>query len=176
MITIALFQLFNSLTVIKQDKILLIGDFNFPSINWNNNNNLVDNNLSINSAAYKFVSCLKENYFTLHFPTRARGSQTPHILDLVITNDDFVEDIINLSPLGKSDHSVLHCLCKLDINVVVNISKFNFNKGDYKSFSDFMTEKLYDSFFSDRISVNDSWILLKSISFIWSGIVYSSCC
>ena len=71
--------------------------------------------------------------------------------------------VYNLSPLGKSDHSVVHCLRKLDINVVVNISKFNFNKGDYKSFSDFMTEKLDVSFFSDRISVNDSWILLKSI-------------
>ena len=160
-----LLKLINSLTAIKQDKILLIGDFNFPSIDWSNNNNFVGNNLSINSAAYKFISCLKDNYLTqhVHFPTRARGSQTPHTLDLVITNDDFVEEVFNLSPLGKSDHSVLHCVCKLDVTVAVNTSKFDFNKGDYKKLSNFMLQNLDESFYSDYISINDSWIFLKSL-------------
>ena len=40
-------------------------------------------------------------------PTRARGMDTPRILDLVITNNDIIDSINYLAPLGKSDHSVL---------------------------------------------------------------------
>ena len=156
-----LLKLIDSLTLIKQDKILLIGDFNFPSINWSNK--IVGTSLSVNSIAYKFISCLKDNYLTqhVHFPTRARGSQTPHTLDLVITNDDFVEEIANLSPLGKSDHSVLHCVCNLHAIDTVHSTKSKLNKGDYKSFSDYMALNIGDSFYSDHISINDSWISLK---------------
>ena len=31
----------------------------------------------------------------------------PHVLDLVITNNEIVDDINYLAPLGKSDHTVL---------------------------------------------------------------------
>ena len=47
------------------------------------------------------------------FPTRARGSNEPSLLDLVISNDDFIDNIEYLSPLGKSDHSVLSISCKI---------------------------------------------------------------
>ena len=39
--------------------------------------------------------------------TRARGMDTPHILDLLITNNEIIESIDYLAQLGKSDHSVL---------------------------------------------------------------------
>ena len=35
------------------------------------------------------------------------GQNEPHILDLVLTNDEIIDDIEYLSPLGKSDHAVL---------------------------------------------------------------------
>jgi len=44
----------------------------------------------------------------LSFPTRARGTDAPHLLDLVITNDNFTQKIDALAPLGKSVH-VVHC-------------------------------------------------------------------
>jgi len=39
-----------------------------------------------------FVSSLRENLLRQHVltPTRQRGIDTPHILDLVITSEDFV--------------------------------------------------------------------------------------
>jgi len=40
-------------------------------------------------------------------PTRCRGSNEPSILDLVLKDDDFINEIDYLSPLGKSDHWVL---------------------------------------------------------------------
>ena len=56
-----------------------------------------------------FVNALRENLFYQHivYPTIQRGSDNPHILDLVISTDNFVCDIEYLSPLGMSDHSVL---------------------------------------------------------------------
>ena len=39
-------------------------------------------------------------------PTRQRGTDTPHMLDLVLTSENFVTEIEHLSPLGMSDHSV----------------------------------------------------------------------
>ena len=42
-----------------------------------------------------------------NFPTRARGTDTPHLLDLVITDDQLINNIDPLPPLGKSDHVVL---------------------------------------------------------------------
>ena len=56
---------------------------------------------------------LQDNLLTQHVtnPTRARGKDCPSVLDLVIANDDFVDDIIYLSPLGKSDHTVLEIHC-----------------------------------------------------------------
>ena len=158
-----MFKLINNVCTSTQGKLLLLGYFNLPNINWSNSS--VNSNLPINSASYKFVSCLRDNFLTQHvqFPTRARGSQTPHILDLIISNVDFVEDIFNLSPLGKSDHSVLHCLCNLTSeNSNVNVSKYNFSKGDYDGLCDYLNKCIDSNFYDDCSSVDDSWIIFKT--------------
>ena len=36
-----------------------------------------------------------------------RGTDTPHILNLIITNDENISDLEYQSPIGKSDHCVL---------------------------------------------------------------------
>ena len=43
----------------------------------------------------------------MSFATRARGTDTPHILDLVITDNQSINNIYALAPLGKSDHIML---------------------------------------------------------------------
>jgi hypothetical protein len=152
----------DSLTSLMNDNLLLIGDFNLPSIDWSKNR--VGSNLCANSTAYKFLSCLDNNYLTQHvlFPTRARGVQASHTLDLIISNNDFVENITNLSPLGKSDHSVLHCICNLKNKKSVNVSKFNFNKGDYAGLCEYVNDVFDIHKFDNCESVNESWLYLKS--------------
>jgi len=48
---------------------------------------------------------IRENSLYQHvvYPTHQRGSDTPHILDLEISSDNFVSDISHLSPIGYSD-------------------------------------------------------------------------
>ena len=77
---------------------MFIGDFNFPGINWNEWISKDNNRLEM-----KFISVLQDNFLiqNVMFLTRARGSDNPHTLDLVISNDDFFEEIQNLSSPGK---------------------------------------------------------------------------
>ena len=43
---------------------------------------------------------------------RVRGTDTPHVLDLVITDTyDIIDEIEIRSPLGESDHAI-HCVSK----------------------------------------------------------------
>jgi len=47
-------------------------------------------------------------------PTRARGMSIPHLLDFVISDEEFIENIDFQAPLGKSDHSVLLISCNVN--------------------------------------------------------------
>ena len=67
----------------------------------------------------------------MNFPTRARGTDTPHLLDLVITDDQLINNIDALAPLGKSDHVVLMMETNMFNSVSRAEQKFNYNKGDY---------------------------------------------
>ena len=60
-------------------------------------------------------------------PTRQRGSDMPHTLDLIITSDNFLTDIEYLSPLGMSDHSVLKFSLQMFVDRVSADDKFRWD-------------------------------------------------
>ncbi|CAC5377390.1 unnamed protein product [Mytilus coruscus] len=66
--------------------ILIMGD-NFPEINWDSWNSPGD---STESNEYKFLENLQENFLFQHAtkPTRWRGTNTQHTLDLILTNEE----------------------------------------------------------------------------------------
>ncbi|CAC5385682.1 unnamed protein product [Mytilus coruscus] len=99
--------------------ILIMGDYNFPEINWDSWNSPGD---SRESNKYKFLENLQENFLFQHVtrPTRWRGTNTPHTLDLILTNEEqMISNLEYQSPLGKSDH----CTMKFDFNCYTNIKK-----------------------------------------------------
>ena len=84
------------------DFMMLCGDFNLPRINWNTNQCLE----SVTSYSHAFLTLVEELNLFQHAsePTRFRGEQQS-ILDLVFTNEEqMVEDVQELPPIGKSDH------------------------------------------------------------------------
>ena len=151
--------------VSKYSKLLLAGDFNFSRINWSTGT--VEGDAGSKSSAYKFISCLNDLFLTQHvsIPTRSRGTQTPHILDLVISNGDFISSVSNLSPLGKSDHSVLHIVCNVFVSQTVNTKKYNFSKGNFKDLCNDLSNNSSIVLLSmnDYDDVNSAWNSLKSI-------------
>ena len=116
----------------------MLGDFNLSDINR-------DFQTAITSLSQDFIEVLRESFLIQHVtsPTSARASNTPHNLDLVITNDTYIEDIEYYAPLGKSDHSVLIIKCSWQL--LENKSqkvRLNYDKGDYKAFKDFLKNRL----------------------------------
>ena len=91
--------------------LLIMGGFNYGKICWNT----WSTSSNESSIDFKFIECIRDCYLFQHVnkPTRGRFNQDPHVLDLILTNEDgMVTDIEHYSSLGKRDHSIL---------------KFNFN-------------------------------------------------
>ena len=91
----------------KHSYLLLLGDFKYPNIDWQNWYTLSENT---NSPDTNFKEGIRYNFLFQHvtLPTRGRLGNKSNILDLVFTNEQgMIDDIVYESPLGKSDHSVL---------------------------------------------------------------------
>jgi len=72
-----------------------------------------DNWIAVNSLSNEFIEVLRDNFLiqNVTLPTHARRGDTPHILDLVISNDNFIDDIDYCAPLDKTDHASLVIKC-----------------------------------------------------------------
>ena len=114
----------------SRKKILIVGDFNFPNIDWSSL--LVTK--SSPTLATPFLDTVLNAALTQHvnFPTRFRTGNTPSLLDLVLTNTSLnVSTIEAHPPVGKSDHVVI--MFTLPISVVLHESstaRLNYSKAD----------------------------------------------
>jgi hypothetical protein len=156
-----LLQLIKEIVNNRSGEKLFIGDFNYPTINWKN---CMAQEGGV--SAIKFLDCLKGNYLVqrTEYPTRVRGSHTPHILDLVITSENFVEEIEYLSPIGNSDHATLRIRCKWTFDLTnVKENKYCYNKGEYDALRQFVYNEIKLQDFEQKHNINDRWTLFKSV-------------
>ena len=74
-----LFDLINNLCSNIKGDILIVGDFNLGDIDWAN---YTAPNCNLSSQL--LIKVLRDNHLTqlIDIPTRARGTDTPHILEL----------------------------------------------------------------------------------------------
>ncbi len=136
----------------------LIGDFNYPDINWNLLSPGTDNSLS---EEHKFLECIQNNYLTQHItrPTRVRGTDTPHILDLILTDDErIIRDINYHSPLGKSDHAVLSfdILCYSKVQQYKKL-KYFFDSANYEAMKRELASINWNEVLNTNTSVDGMW-------------------
>ena len=111
--------------------LLIMGDFNYPDIEWKTQ--ICKHNDQ--SSDTKFLNCVRYNYLYQHItePTRYRLGEVPHILDLVISNEEgMITDIKYDSALGKSDHLTLSFNFQCYYSAEGFIKKvLVYNKGNY---------------------------------------------
>ena len=138
-------------------RVVLIGDFNFPHINWNTWT--VENGIE----EKKFLEVLRDTYMMQYVtePTRFRSSDCPHILDLVLSNADIITDLEFLSPLGKSDHSVLTLSILGSNEDKKSFSKLNYNKGNYEEMRKCLDIDWEGVFLSITVILKEFGIALK---------------
>ena len=147
---------------------LIVGDFNFNNIIWKYDHgddvNAVCSGLSDNEL--KIVNTVRENLFSQHIdrPTRQRGKDIPHTLDLVLSYDTLIQDIDYGSPLGLSDHSMLNFTCQLHIDYVRNTNKFRWDKRNYNLLNEFLDNINWDDTLDpSHCSVDTMWEKFKFI-------------
>ncbi|MES9971492.1 MAG: reverse transcriptase family protein, partial [Candidatus Thiodiazotropha sp.] len=139
-------------------RLLVTGDFNMKDINWENYSTCHNEN----HHEYEFIECLRDNFLFQHVvePTRFRENQTPHILDLIITNDQHdIEDITILPSLGVSDH----VLIKFDF--VFSFKEFHngkpkvkYGRCDFVSFTNEWDNIDWEEKFTEH-SVDEMWAI-----------------
>ena len=104
--------------------LLILGDFNFPDINWVTK---LGNNVNSN----KLVETINDLFLEqlVNTPTREISN---NILDLILTNSpEIVQNINVLESLGNSDHNIIMFNITMNKNDVNNNIKVpNFNRGD----------------------------------------------
>jgi len=110
-------------------------DFNISDINWSNYTST-----SNNSSSITLLKAIRDNFLTQHIdtPTRVRGADAPHILDLINSNNPVINEINYLAPLGHSDHVCLEIICDFDVDITDQPNRLNYSKGDYNNFCSFL--------------------------------------
>jgi hypothetical protein len=144
---------------------VLVGDFNYGGIEWEGGS--VDGGRGKTKNELDFLRILMENSFSqaVDKPTRKRGQDEPHVLDLVITRDIDVSDIEYQSPLSMSDHAVLRFECGMHPTVFTKTDSFKFilDKGDYPKLCEHLSTDWDHELQPDRNTVDEMWCKFKKI-------------
>ena len=101
-----LFELIRNTAGMRKDNLLIFGDFNLPSINWDTES--CRNNES--HEASQFLQAYTDACLFQHQKdtTRFREGEKPSVVDLVLTNKEgMIKDISTEAGLGKSDNFCL---------------------------------------------------------------------
>jgi len=78
--------------------LLLMGDFNYPDIDWSTGCGHTGN-------SQNFADCIEDSFLTQHVNEATRKGS---ILDLVITSEpNMIDDVSVLGTFGSSDHNML---------------------------------------------------------------------
>ena len=158
-----LLQLLDKVANIKGiSHILLMGDFNYPEIDYTT----ATSSSSDRSHASRFLKKTQDNFLVQNVfePTRYRPNCNPSNLDYVFASEEnLVEDLKYEAPIGKSDHVCL--TWKFVLEAVQQegngTRQFNYWKGDYTSISRELEQVDWNSVLGTS-SVEDSWLFLKS--------------
>ena len=134
---------------------MLLGDFNLREINWDTETS----NVNENHLDTKFLEAVRDNYLFQHLKqvTRIRENQQGSLLDLILTNEEnMVDNIRYLPPLGKSDHLVIQ------FSLITYINRFRtqtekINKGNYDQLRSNLKKIVWEEAITEAMNLKESW-------------------
>ena len=143
------------------DKLILLGDFNFPAITWIDGSGFCD---SSDSALFMFCQCLCNNnvFQLIEYPTRLNSC-----LDLLLST--IVERIINIQISDSEDLGVPsdHKAITFDVNLSIRTSNknqqemFNFKKADFEGLRTARRNDPPENYLDNDSNIDDDWGLGK---------------
>ena len=143
------------------NRLVILGDFNLPNIDWQNDELKVNSKLVERNLYDTFNDCCWHQH--VHKPTRFRNNQAS-TLDLIFTNEEMdVKNIEVLPGLGSSDHGIVvgDFVCEWK-NRVVHKPRRLYQKGDYVKINEEINKVNWDTKFANK-TVNECWIIFKGI-------------
>ena len=151
-----MFKLLKDNNMKKYDTVLVMGDFNFPSLNFEG--------IFTGDRDAERIENFRDAFLTqkVNFPTRRRPGQRLTRDDLIFVNDEhIISDVNHLAPFGKSDHDCLIFQLYVSLKKVTENENYRFNmsKGDYNKMRK-MTQSMDWSIESHNVEV--SWLKIKN--------------
>ena len=107
----ALYKLFDTF---YDQRVLVMGDFNYPELDWCDRTNL--------DASHPFVECINGNFWEQYCNEPTRGN---NYLDLVLCSEEIIQDLVVGEPFETSDHQMIR------FNVKCKWENKRENKYDY---------------------------------------------
>ena len=141
--------------------LLIAGDFNIPNIDWNSNFSAAGEGHHSHVLLEAIADCFLFQH--VHQPSRYRHGDSPHILDLVLSDEvSLVQNMTYLPGLGNSDHVTLRfklaCYaCKTESFV----RKYNYWRADYAELNRLISTE--DWGIMNGLNVDESYSFFKAV-------------
>lgn len=156
-------KLLDKISENKFARVLLLGDFNYPKIDWETMSTTA---ASTEEKEFKFIEKLRDCYFVQHItePTRGRGTTEPSLLDLVLTSEDTeISTIETASALGRSDHSIIKVVLNcMPVYEPISKTVYKYDKGDYTKMKDMLNIDWEEEFSNHQEDVQTQWDIFTS--------------
>ena len=150
------------------ENILIMGDFNYPEIDFGRGT--VEG--PVDSEPHKFFECVQEADFIENVKdvTRYRGDQVPSRLDYILSNNNNIDNIAKLPPLGKSDHIGIEARILINVEIGNNEDsrKRNYRRADYEQFGNEIKGTDWSSMFENK-SVDEKWKIFRDKVLEWEN-------
>ena len=118
-----------------KDYTLILGDTNFPSINWDDCSTTKDEE----SKEFKFLEAVRDAFLTQHIdePTCITVGEKPSLLDIVLTDAGLSDLNTNIQPpMGQNNHVLIEVELLAHCKNSKTMIRYNFAKGDYDQMRD----------------------------------------
>ena len=150
-------KLYGLINSISKYRVVVMGDFNLPELDWGNLDNL--------DLHDPFVDCLLNNFLLQLVDEPTRGN---NYLDLVLSSEEnMVQNLSVGEQFETSDHQVIRfdLVCRKNENKTT-VKKYDYFRADYDEVRKHMQalqQETSSNYFTNNISeVNDRWINIKN--------------
>jgi hypothetical protein len=146
-------QMFSAIRNSTKNQAVIVGDFNYPGINWTT--------LDSKSNEEVFTDLVYDCFLTQHVNLPTRGD---NILDLVLTTEpNMVENLQVIEHLSTADHNIIVWdLITSTKMAEQNKENYCFHRAKYEEIKKILASKPWDVLFENK-TTDEMWMIFKEI-------------
>jgi exonuclease III len=148
----ALYSVIDRASKLKE-KLIIMGDFNYPELNWSLQEKIDEN--------HPFIECISNNFLSQIIEEPTRGS---NFLDLVLCSEvSIIQNIYIGEPFETSDHQLIRFkIMAKKLNTKTINRKYNYYKADYSEIRKEVQSKS-EEVELEKMGLEYKWVNMKSV-------------